>query len=271
MKKKKDNNQAEDQKKMIKKMVSFKSKAIDSEKYIIYGVFSTENEDWHGEKVDQAGWDLGVFNTNPVILFAHDHYQPAVGVGVDIKVQDEGMFMLGVPNGKMVLAGGIKFAAAEYPFAMTLFKLYEGKFMRAFSAGFYNKKYEIDQENDIIILKENALLEISCVNIPANAEALAYSKGIDTSPIAAIRKEHEDKKHKEWAKALKKSEAEIEKNIIERIRKESEEIIRADKAIKTAKVETPENQGRQKEGFYSPRAVNKTIRQLLKRKTMMDR
>jgi hypothetical protein len=269
MKKKKDNNQAEDSKKMIKKMVSFKAKSVDSEKYIIYGVFSTENEDWHGEKVEQAGWDLSVFDTNPVILFAHDHYQPAVGMGVDIKVQDEGSFMTGVPNGKMVLAGGIKFAAAEYPFAMTLFKLYEGKFMRAFSAGFYNKKYEIDQENDIIILKENALLEISCVNIPANAEALAYSKGIDTSPIEEVRNQYQDKKRKEWEKALKESEERIEKQIMEKIN--SENNIRADKANELKKVETPVNQGRTQKGFYSPRAVNKTIRQLLKQKNLMDR
>lgn len=263
MKKKQANNQP-DEMKMIKKMVSFKTKAIDSENYIIYGIFSTDNEDWHGEKVDQAGWDLGVFNTNPVILFAHDHYQPAVAQGVDIKVQDEGAFLTGTPNGKMVLAGGIKFAAKEYDFAMTLFKLYEGKFMRAFSAGFYNKKYEIDQENDIIILKENALLEISCVNIPANAQALAYSKGIDVSPIKKIQ----DEKKRKAKEALEK---EIDEMITDRVQISIKELLRADTKPDKKKVETPVAQGRLKEGHYSPRAVNKTIRQLLKQKTLMDR
>jgi len=247
---------------MIKKMVNFKTKAIDDEQYIIYGVFSTDNEDWNGEKVEQGGWDLSVFNTNPVILFSHDHYQPAVGQGVDIKVQDEGMFLNGVPNGNMVLAGGVKFAAAEYDFAMTLYRLYAGKYMRAFSAGFYNNEAEYDGVNDVYVLKTNVLLEISCCNIPANMQALARSKGIDTAPITRIIEERNEKEREEQEKQLRMM---IEKTI----NSLNEQNIRTDIAKTISKVETPVGQGRR--GYYSTKLINKSIRRLLKQKSLIEK
>ncbi len=182
---------------MIRKQLIFKQTSVDEKNYTIYGIFSTDDEDRHGEIVDQSGWILDQFNANPVILFAHDHYQPAVGQGVEVKIQDIG--------GKKQLAGGIKFAAEEYDFAMTLFKLYAGRYMRAFSVGFMNNVYEIDQESDTIILKENVLYEISCVNVPANAMALANSKGVDVQPIEELMNK---RKLGKLAEPEKKSETE---------------------------------------------------------------
>ncbi len=157
---------------LIRQKMTFRIKSVDEEKFIINGVFSTGGEDRHGEIVDQTGWKLEEYKSNPVVLFAHDHYQPAVGKCIDIGMDGSGN-----------LTGSIQFAAKEYDFAMTLFKLYAGGFMRAFSVGFMNNVYEIDQENDNVILRDNTLYEISCVNVPANAMALAYSKGIDVEPI----------------------------------------------------------------------------------------
>jgi HK97 family phage prohead protease len=165
-------------KKILHKQMGFRVKEAqpgDEEKYIIRGVFSTGDVDRQGEVVVQDGWKLDEFLKNPVILWAHDHWQPAIGKIVELSKTAIG------------LEGAIQFAAQEYEFAKTIYNLYKSGFMRAFSVGFQNDKYEIDQEKDIIYLKENTLYEISAVNIPANAAALAYSKGIEMSPLEQLK------------------------------------------------------------------------------------
>ena len=148
--------------------LNFSAKAIDEANYIIAGVFSTGDTDRHGEVVDQTGWDLKEFWENPVVLFSHDHYQPAIGKVIKIGINAEGN-----------LEGEIQFAAKEYEFANTIFQLYKGGYMRAFSAGFINDEEIYDKVRDVTILKKNRLLEMSAVNVPANALALAYAKGIN--------------------------------------------------------------------------------------------
>lgn len=153
------------------KFLNVDIKGVNDEKHIIRGVFSTADEDRHGEVVDQKSWQLDDYLKNPVILFAHDHNQPAIGKAISLFFNDDGN-----------LEGEIQFAAKEYEFANTLWKLYKGGFMRAFSVGFQPEVTELD-EDDQVTLKKNTLFEISTVNVPANALALAKSKGIDTSPL----------------------------------------------------------------------------------------
>lgn len=161
---------------IIRQKLLFRTKSVDEENFIIRGTFSTGGTDRDGEIIDQTGWKLEEFMQNPVVLFAHDHYQPAVGKVIEL-----------IKDGSGNLAGAIQFAAKEYDFALTLFKLYAAGFMRAFSVGFQNEIYEIDQEKDQVILRENSLYEISCVNVPANAMALAFSKGIDCAPLEKMQ------------------------------------------------------------------------------------
>lgn len=146
-------------------------KTVDAALYQIRAVFSTPMEDRHGEIVDQRGWKLNEFLLNPVVLWAHDDLQPAIGKVVDIAFVDGN------------LEGTIQFAAAEYDFAKTIYNLYAGGYVRAISVGFMNDKWQFDEANDQIILLENTLYEVSCVNIPANALALAKSKGLDVSAL----------------------------------------------------------------------------------------
>lgn len=143
--------------------------------YTIRAVFSTGNEDRHGEKVKQDGWLLDNFMKNPVILFGHDHGKPPVG-----KVIDLGFEYI---NGDKALVGTIKFAVEEYDFARTIYNLYKGEYMRAFSVGFINRESEVDNEG-VVTLTINELYEISAVPVPANAEALAIAKsaGVDIAP-----------------------------------------------------------------------------------------
>lgn len=152
--------------KEYRKDLTFKADVVDEQEFIIRGVFSTADADRHGEVVAQEGWKLEEFMANPVILFAHDHWQPAVGKCIELRQTTRG------------LEGAIKFAAAEYDFAGILFRLYAGGYMSAFSVGFRNDRYEVDQETDTLTLLENTLMEISCVNVPANAMCLAYAKGV---------------------------------------------------------------------------------------------
>lgn len=200
---------------LIKKQLIFKAGLTNDSDFTIRGIFSTGAVDRQGEVVVQTGWDLKEFMENPVILFAHDHYQPAIG-----KVLELGMNQLGN------LEGIIQFAAKEYDFANTIYNLYKGGFMRAFSVGFMNEEYTVDQENDTMILSKNKLYEISAVNVPANAMALAMSKGIDCSAIEKMMsKGKEVPKVEEPKEEIKTGEA------VEAISKSNKETILS--AIKT--------------------------------------
>lgn len=145
-------------------------KNIDEENYSVRAVFSTSDVDRHGEVVDQKSWILDSYLKNPVILFGHDHNQPPVGKVTGLGYNADGN-----------LEGTIQFAAKEYPFADVLWKLYKGGFMRAFSVGFSSKT--VDVVDGQVILKDNELYEISTVSVPANAMALAKSKGLNVEPL----------------------------------------------------------------------------------------
>lgn len=145
-------------------------KSVDLNTRTIKGVFSTMVEDRHGEIVDQLGWNLKEYMLNPVVLFGHDHNKPAIGKAIELTLGQNG------------LEGTIEFA--ETPLAKEVFSLYEGGYMSAFSCGFRNDVYEYDTEADQVILRSNTLYEISCVNVPANAYALAKAKGLNLKEVA---------------------------------------------------------------------------------------
>ena len=166
-------------------------KEINEEEHTISAVFSTADVDRSEEVIDQKGWILDEYLTNPVILFAHDHYQPAVAKTISIGI-----------NSRNELEGVVKFAVEEYPFAQILFNLYKGGYMRAFSVGFSNLENEV--VDDVMILKKNKLYEISVVNVGANAMALAKNslaearaKGLDTSALDKFIEEVEKGDNKE--------------------------------------------------------------------------
>ena len=248
-----------DKNKILKTSLIFKIKEIDDEKYIIRGVFSTGGEDRHGEIIDQTGWDTKEFMTNPVILFAHDQWTPAIGKAVELGTDGNGN-----------LSGAIQFAAEEFELAKTIFNLYKNGFMRAFSVGFMNNKYEVNEEDDTLILRENTLYEISCVNVGANAIALANSKGIDTKPIKqAIKKSMKQARDKRIGKKIEKNEVELSNKTIDKISetlyKKLQETISADNVEEKTKVETPTGKGGVK-NKYSNRKINLAIRQLVEEK-----
>ena len=163
------------------KDISFKVKTVDTKNNTVEGVFSAQVEDRQGEIVVQSGWLLDNYLKNPIVLWAHKSDEPPIAK----------MLEIGVNAGTNQLEGKMQFAVSEYPFAQTIFNLIVGGYQKAFSAGFINNKYEIDQENDKVYLLENELLEMSVVPVPANQLALAKSKGIDVSGYELRKKEME--------------------------------------------------------------------------------
>lgn len=151
--------------------ISFKIKSVDNVNNTVEGIFSTQAEDRHGEIVVQSGWILDNYMKNPIVLWAHQSDQPPIAK----------MLNIGVNAGTNQLEGKMQFAVKEYPFAQTIFDLIVGGYQKAFSAGFINNKYEINQETEQVLLLENELLEVSAVPVPANQLALAKAKGIDVS------------------------------------------------------------------------------------------
>lgn len=239
---------------MIKeKTFALEIKGVDEENFIIEAVFSASDEDKHGEIVDQSSWILDQYLKNPVVLFSHDHWQPAIGQTLE----------LGVIDGK--LQGKIKFAAKEYDFAKTLFNLYKGKFMRAFSVGFNSLDQEKNEDGKYV-LKNNVLLEISGVNLGAQDLALAKSKGLN---VDALEKLFE----KEGRVLSSKN-----RKIINEAKEALEAVLAADDKEED---KSADNRGGEKKGrkprarrvankFATARILNKAVRSLLREKKRLS-
>lgn len=138
-------------------------------------IASTEEVDRDGDRILANGWRLENFLRNPVIPWAHRYDEPPVAKALETRIRDSRLIML------------IKFATAEeYPFADTIFRLYKGGFLNAFSVGFKpldSKPVERHVNGSVIRGRdylEQELWEVSACVIPSNPGALvlARSKGI---------------------------------------------------------------------------------------------
>lgn len=136
--------------------------------------------DRDNEIILPEGIDVTNYEKNKLVLFGHNHFLPAVGKAMWLKIiPEEG------------LKFGFKFATGEGApqLSKDLNYLYKEGIMNSFSIGFIGKKY-IDNPGDTKgyekyagvsrIWTEVELLEISAVNVPANAEArvLEISKSL---------------------------------------------------------------------------------------------
>lgn len=166
-------------KKVIRQML-VDIKSVDEKSNTIEAVFSTADEDRHGQIVFQ-NWDLKMFKKNPVILNSHNYGDATEVIGKALKI--------GVKDGQ--LEGKIQFAVDENPKAKIIYDLFVGKYLNAFSIGCIAKEFD-DKWN---ILKAE-LLEVSAVSVPANALALAKSAGID---VDLLMKKEVAKKDEEEA------------------------------------------------------------------------
>jgi HK97 family phage prohead protease len=119
---------------------------------------STAGVDRLGDSVSVAGWRLGNFAKNPVVLFAHDSSSLPIGKG---RVWTDGA----------KLKGAVQFSAN----GAAVEELVKDGVLRATSVGFIPGTWELSRDparkGGINFLEGHELLEFSIVPVPANAEA----------------------------------------------------------------------------------------------------
>lgn len=141
-------------------------------------VASTNSVDRHGEIVDNNGWDLKAYKKNPLILWGHDHSEPAIGMSAKTWVD-------GVGKQAKLMIKPVFHDVTEK--ARAVKALAEMGVIKALSVGFRPL-----ESADGIKYDKSELLEVSVVNVPANADAMmmAYKglkdKGFDDQVIKDI-------------------------------------------------------------------------------------
>jgi HK97 family phage prohead protease len=147
-------------------MAGYIAKQTDADGDWFPWVFSTYDNDRFDERVDPSGWELDRYLENPVVLWAHCHSIPAIGLADNLTATDK-------------LSGRIKFNAKEIDeFGWSIGERVKAGVIRAGSVGMLVKEIEwIDHKKnpedscDLIIRKQE-LLEFSICNVPANPFAL---------------------------------------------------------------------------------------------------
>jgi len=158
-------------------------------------VASTGQTDRMGDIISPDGWYLTNYKKNPVMLWAHDNYSPAVSKAMKIWVENRELKAKGV--------------FAPTPFAQELRTLVENGFLNAVSVGFMpliedekgnieidEKSYRRANEKELKSIKEGTykddgfvfekqeLLEISWVNVPALPQALVTARKMGLDLVA---------------------------------------------------------------------------------------
>lgn len=206
----------EDGPERLRVAIPFQLKSLDDETRTIQFIGSTNAVDRYGDVVEQ-NWDLGNFMKNPVIPWGHDYSSPPVAKALEV----------GYKDGSLTFTG--QFADAEtYPFADQIYKMYKGGYLRAFSVGFIPLEYDGNYQDGYTITKSE-LLEVSCVTVPANPEALvlAFKEGVlsvserkamiaqATKLIKSLTSDSDGEQNEdmETAKALEQLKDVLEKNV----------------------------------------------------------
>lgn len=166
---------------MKQKFISGSIKSLDKGKREATFVVSDGQVDRHGESINPSGWMVENYMDNPIVLFGHNYKDLPIGKTLKVWVE----------NGEQVLAR-MKFATHD--FANKVWDLIEGGFLNATSVGFIPLK--LDEEGKYT-WKEQELLEISVVPVPANPRALgkkelAIFKEIEEQTGEDILKEEEE-------------------------------------------------------------------------------
>lgn len=187
-------------------------------------IASTPNKDRDGDITNSKGWQLDNFIKNPVIGYQHQVVSHGlcitpdpddiIGVGKNLRLDEEGKLLV-----------DISFEDKETnPKADKIFRKVLNGTLSAVSVGFipikgqdgeyYRKGNEsMGEDPDANYLYGQELLEISVVNVPANADAVALRKGLKSQTAGAIVN---------LSKMLNKSYDELQKMTIQDVVKELE-------------------------------------------------
>lgn len=130
---------------------------------IISGVANATTVDRIGDLIPKSAWKLENFLKNPVMLWEHCSANP-IGRVLIVEARDDGLYFeaeIGSKTGKIT-------ERQEEIIAL----LRQGV-LKSFSVGFIPKS--IERKDDVSIVKEAELLEISLVSVPMNQDSLLTS------------------------------------------------------------------------------------------------
>jgi HK97 family phage prohead protease len=129
-------------------------------------VASTEDIDSHGTKLKQ-NWNLVRYQANNVLQWAHNRSddRPAIGNVEDLKVKS-----------KQLVGEAVFDTTTE--FDREVLTKYQKKVLKGFSVGFRANKYTIEviDGEEVLVLDELELFEISCCNVPSNPKGLTVDQ-----------------------------------------------------------------------------------------------
>ncbi len=162
---------------LVQRSHGFAARSVDTAKRSIEVIASSESLDSHDEVVEQK-WDFTRYQKNPVILWAHNkaagHDGRPIGRGENIRVEGKGA--------DAQLKMDIVFASKEAnPFADSVFQLFQEGMLKSVSVGFRPRDVRLETRNDqeIFVLSNNELYELSVVPVGSNPDAIAL--GADES------------------------------------------------------------------------------------------
>lgn len=160
---------------MNTKQLALSVRTIDSASRSITAIASTDAVDAYGEIVDQGTWDLKRYESNPVVLFAHDSRELPIGRCTSV----------GVEGGQLKCR--IQFLTPDAnPKAEQVWQAVRQGALRAISVGFIPREVREEKRDGraVTVLSDNELLEISVVPIPANPEALMRARTAPNVPAS---------------------------------------------------------------------------------------
>ena len=143
----------------------------DEDSFSMSFVASTDRADRYGDIINQQGWDLDAYRSNPVVLLNHDHGSLPIGKGT-VRIGEQGLII------------DVEFDMADPRAAEIAGKAKRG-FMNAVSVGFSPLKSTPRSDLPVTHYAHSKsggnyfdraeLLEVSVVTIPANADAVAIA------------------------------------------------------------------------------------------------
>ena len=150
------------------------AKNPEREVVVVEFVASTEIIDSH-DSIVRSNWDLTRYTKNPVLIWMHGRMNDLPAVGNVENLQKVGSTK---HEGNAVFDDTTEFDRA-------VASKYEKGVLKGFSIGFYPRTVQwerIDGE-EVVVLDDIEILEISCVNVPSNPEALAKA---DRATLAEV-------------------------------------------------------------------------------------
>jgi len=156
----------------VRKQIIAPVDTIETDKRVLRFTISTAAVDREADSIAVAGWDLGNYRKNPVVLWGHESWSLPIGRGFDVAVEDG------------ALKASVEFVPADLPeggsLAESVYRLARSGFIAATSVGFRPIKWTFTADKDRgaddwfpgIDFEEQELVELSIVTVPANPEAL---------------------------------------------------------------------------------------------------